>query len=70
MGINKIVGVPKEMAIILNLNSPELYTGKAFGRSSATLLENCTESIMDLKRPRGWKSTTEETENAVTKNHV
>lgn len=56
IGINTIGKVPINIAKFLNLENPELYTGHAFRRSSASLLSNKGADITTLKRHGGWKS--------------
>lgn len=57
IGKNCISAMPKKIAIWLNLDQPELYTGYTFRRSSATLLADSGASMTTLKRHGGWKST-------------
>lgn len=69
MGAHTIGHAPKEIATFLNLESPELYTGHAFKRSSATIIVNSAGGLMHLKRSERWQSTTmaEKIENAIMK---
>lgn len=57
IGVNKFASMPKTIAIALNLENPELYTGHCFRRTSATLLVEGGADILTLKRHGGWKST-------------
>lgn len=57
IGINKFAGMGKQIAQFLNLSNPEMYTGHAFRRSSATLLIDAGGDITALKRHGGWRST-------------
>lgn len=56
VGINKISGFPKEIAMFLNLPNPEIYTGHSFRRTSATFLANGGGDLLALKQHGGWKS--------------
>lgn len=56
VGIHTFGSIPKRIANYLNLPEPELYTGRCFRRTSATL--HAGGSKENLKRPRGWKSDT------------
>lgn len=58
LGINMIAKMPKVVAEHLKLQSPELYTGHCFRRSSASLLADSGVDISVLKRHGGWKSST------------
>lgn len=58
IGKNKIAKVPQEIAQLLKLENPELYTGHCFRRTSATLLADFGANITTLKRHGGWKSDT------------
>ena len=58
VGINTFGNVPKEIALYLKLDSPELYTGHCFRRSSATILIDSGGDLTQLKRHGGWKSST------------
>ncbi|XP_069670903.1 uncharacterized protein [Periplaneta americana] len=58
VGMNSIGRVPSNIAKFLNLNDPDSYTGRAFRRTSATLLANTGADILALKRHGGWKSST------------
>lgn len=57
VGINKIGGIPKQVAQYLGLKDPTLYTGHCYRRSSATILVDAGGDITTLKRHGGWKST-------------
>lgn len=56
IGRHKIASMPKDIATFLNLDSPHLYTGHCFRRSSATLLADSGANVLELKRHGGWKS--------------
>lgn len=56
IGINKIGKCPTVIAQWLGLPEPELYTGHALRRTSATLLADAGASLTVLKRHGGWKS--------------
>lgn len=56
VGRNTIGSWPSKIAKCLNLSEPNLYTGHAFRRSSATLLANKGVDILGLKRHAGWRS--------------
>lgn len=56
VGINTISGIPRVVAIFLNLPQSQLYTGHCFRRSSATILVNSGGDLVTLKRHGGWKS--------------
>lgn len=56
VGKNTFYRMPSIIARFLNLPNPELYTGHAFRRTSATLLANTGADILSLKRHGGWKS--------------
>ena len=57
VGVNKFGYVPKEIATYLHLETPKLYTGHCFRRSSATILVDAGGDITTHKRHGGWKST-------------
>lgn len=56
MGVNKIGGIPREIATFLKLSEPELFTGHCLRRTSATLLADSGADLTTLKRHGGWKS--------------
>jgi integrase len=56
VGIHKIRSVPKTAAQFLNLSTPELYTGHAIRRTSASLLVEGGGDLLALKSHGGWKS--------------
>ena len=56
VGKNTISRTPKLIAQFLNLKNPELYTGHAFRRTSATLLVEGGGDLLTLKRHGGWGS--------------
>lgn len=56
VGRNKFLNTPKQIAIFLNLDNPENYTGHSFRRTSATLLANSGADLLTLKRHGGWRS--------------
>lgn len=56
IGRNKFLGIPKSIAVYLNLAEPQLYTGHSFRRTSATLLADAGGDILTLKRHAGWRS--------------
>ncbi|XP_049886289.1 uncharacterized protein LOC126380733 [Pectinophora gossypiella] len=58
VGINTFGQMGKNVAAHLKLPNPELYTGHAFRRTSATLLVDAGGDVTALKRHGGWKSTT------------
>lgn len=58
VGVNTIGGVPKKIAIYLELKDVDGYTGHCFRRSSATLLADSGASMSTIKRHGGWKSAT------------
>jgi len=49
--------MPCKIAVYLDLQDPEMYTGHCFRRSSATMLPNSGSNITNIKRHGGWKST-------------
>jgi integrase len=58
MGLHKIGGVPKEVALFLKLPNCSEYTGHSLRRTSATLLVDGGADITSLKRHGGWTSST------------
>lgn len=50
--------IPKEIATFLNLDDPNLYTGHAFRRTSATVVADEGADLLTLKRHGVWKSDT------------
>ncbi|XP_061704420.1 uncharacterized protein LOC133515846 [Cydia pomonella] len=50
MGVNKIGGIPRDIATYLKLPDPQLYTGHCFKRTSATLLADSGADLTLLKR--------------------
>lgn len=58
VGKNTFGQIPFKIATYLKLPTPKDYTGHCFRRSSATLLANAGEDILNIKRHAGWKSTT------------
>lgn len=58
VGLNKIGGVPKQIAEYLKLPDPKMYTGHCLRRTSATILVDAGGDLMALKRHGGWKSST------------
>ncbi|XP_057328498.1 uncharacterized protein LOC130676889 [Microplitis mediator] len=58
IGKNKISEVPKVVAICLQLENPETYTGHCLRRSAATILANSGANITALKQLGGWRSST------------
>lgn len=56
VGRNTIGSWPSKIAKCLNLAEPQLYTGHAFRRSSATFLANKGVDVLGLKRHGGWRS--------------
>lgn len=56
VGLHKIGGIPKEIALFLNLQNAHEYTGHCFRRTSATLLVDAGADLTALKRHGGWKS--------------
>lgn len=56
IGVNKIGMIPKQIATYLNLPNPELYTGHAFRRTSASFLAGASADLTTARRHRGWKS--------------
>lgn len=56
IGINTIGSMPKNIAVWLELEEPNTYTGHSFRRSSATVFADAGASITTLKRHGGWKS--------------
>lgn len=56
IGKNKFALMPKQIAIFLNLENPELYTGHSFRRSSTTLLADADVDITTIKQHSCWKS--------------
>ncbi|KAL7305917.1 hypothetical protein TKK_0001922 [Trichogramma kaykai] len=55
LGINKIGGIPQEIAIFLELPNPESYTKRSFRKTSATLFANFTKNTTALKVHLGYK---------------
>lgn len=58
VGKNTFGQILFKIATYLKLPTPKDYTGHCFRRSSATLLANAGEDILNIKRHAGWKSTT------------
>ena len=58
VGKNTFGNIPFKIATYLKLPNPKDYTGHCFRRSSATLLADAGEDILNIKRHAGWKSTT------------
>ncbi|KAF2904231.1 hypothetical protein ILUMI_01943 [Ignelater luminosus] len=56
--------IPSIVAKYLSLPNPDHYTGHAFRRSSASLLVDSGEDLIQLKKHGGWKS------NAVAEGYV
>jgi integrase len=56
IGHNTFGSMPKKIAMFLNLEDPQLYTGHCFRRTSATALALQGGGVLDLKRHGGWKS--------------
>ncbi|XP_044595729.1 uncharacterized protein LOC123272797 [Cotesia glomerata] len=56
IGKNKFSEVPKTMAIFLQLENPERYTGHSFRRTSATLLANSGATLTMIKNHGCWRS--------------
>jgi integrase len=56
VGKNTLSKTPMIIAQYLKLPNPNLYTGHALRRTSATLLVNAGGSMTQLKRHGGWKS--------------
>jgi hypothetical protein len=56
VGIHSVGAVPCRIATYLGLETPHLYTGHAFRRSSATLMADNGASTLTIKRQGGWKS--------------
>lgn len=55
-GKNMIAAVPREIALFLGLESPNLYTGHALRVTSATTLADQGADIVELKRHGRWAS--------------
>lgn len=60
IGINKVRETQKVIALYLNLDNPELFTGHSFRRSAATALSNLGANLMMVKQLGGWRSDTVE----------
>ena len=58
MGRNGIGSIPKFIAIYLDLEHPETFTGHCFRMSAATALADSRASTSTLKRTFRWKSAT------------
>jgi hypothetical protein len=56
VGINTFGKMPCEIAELLKLPEPKLFTGHCFRRSGASLLADSGDNLMTIKRFRGWKS--------------
>lgn len=56
IGKNKFGAMPKEIALFLQLENPERYTGHSFRRTSATIAAEAGADLVTLKRLGGWKS--------------
>ena len=56
MGKNKISEIPKVIALYLNLDDADCYTGHCFRRTGATLLSNSGANLVDVKSLGGWRS--------------
>lgn len=55
IGKNKFYDMPKVLATFLGLESPKLYTGHSFRRSSSTILVDGGGDLQMLKKHGGWK---------------
>lgn len=55
-GHNSIGQFPKKIAMFLNLNDTDKFTGHCFRRTAATLVANSGGDILQLKKMGGWKS--------------
>lgn len=58
VGKNTFSSLPAEIARYLKLESPQLYTGHCFRRTSASLLADSGVDLLNIKRHGGWKSNT------------
>jgi hypothetical protein len=56
VGINTFGKMPCEIAELLKLPEPKLFTGHCFRRSAASLLADSGANLMTIKRFGGWKS--------------
>ena len=56
IGKHKFSKMPNEIALFLELENPETYTGHTFRRTAATLLAQSGVSMLRLKNLGGWKS--------------
>lgn len=56
LGKNSVAKAPRQLATLLNLPRPELYTGHAFRRTHATVLADAGVSKENLKRSGRWTS--------------
>jgi hypothetical protein len=58
VGINTIGKTPEDIALFLNLENPEKYTGHSFRQSSASWLADSGTDKDTIMRHGGWKSLT------------
>lgn len=58
VGINSVGGVPKAIALYLNLPDPQNYTSHCFRRTSATIYADSGATEAELMRFGKWKSST------------
>lgn len=58
IGKNTFGQIPFRIATYLGISNAKEYTGHCFRRSSATMLADAGEDIINIKRHAGWKSTT------------
>jgi integrase len=56
LGQNTLRKIPQSIAQFLELQFPETFTGHCFRRTSATSLADSGETLLNLKRHGGWKS--------------
>lgn len=56
MGINKLYSIGKDVALKLQLDNSESYTGHCFRRTSATIAADSGATAQQMQRAFGWKS--------------
>ncbi len=69
IGKHKFSGTPKTIALFLELDGPDEYTGHSYLRSSATLAAGAGATTLMLKQHAGWRSSTvaeDYVENSIT----
>ena len=57
MGKNYLSNIGKDVALVLNLEEPERYTGHCFRRTAATMAADGGATTQQLQKAFGWTST-------------